>query len=169
MKICQKHKIISKVSSKFCQILYDPPQEGQCFLTLCQSGKILPNLVTLLTRYNHCWTQIALESDGMKGRLYSRTSFIYKYKTFLLTPFVKPCEVLKLAIQNVFYVQSYVDSTFTYNPGLTIFIDCVSIFCQLSAWSFRLELHQWNWKWGTDIKRRRDEANEWKLWIKWLF
>ena len=46
-------------------------------------------------------------------------SFIYKYKTSTLTPFVKPHDILNLAVQNVFYVQSYMESVFTYNPGWT--------------------------------------------------
>ena len=33
--------------------------------------------------------------------------------------FVKPRDVLNLAKQNVFYVQLYVESAFTYNPGTT--------------------------------------------------
>jgi len=55
-----------------------------------------------------------------EGRLYSRTSFIYKDKTSTLTPFVKPRDILNLSIQNVFYIQSYVESAFTYNPGSTL-------------------------------------------------
>ena len=51
--------------------------------------------------------------------MYSITSFIYKYKTSTLNPLVKPCYVLNLAVQNIFYIQSYVESTFTYNPGST--------------------------------------------------
>ena len=46
-------------------------------------------------------------------------SFIYKYETCILNPFVKPSNTLNLAIQNIFYVQLYVESSFTYNPGLT--------------------------------------------------
>ena len=42
-------------------------------------------------------------------------SFIYKYKTSTLTPFVKPRNVFKLAVQNDFYIQSYVESALTYN------------------------------------------------------
>ena len=61
-----------------------------------------------------CRTQIA-RKDG----LYSRTSLIYKYETSTITPFVKPCAVLNLDIQIVFYLQSYVESTFTCNPGST--------------------------------------------------
>ena len=53
--------------------------------------------------------------------MYSRMSFIYKYKTSTLTPFVKPCDILNLAIQDIFYIQSFVESTFTYNPGLTLY------------------------------------------------
>ena len=49
-------------------------------------------------------------------------SFIYKYETSTLTPFAKPSDILNLAIQNIFYAQSYVESSFMYNPGLTIFI-----------------------------------------------
>ena len=37
----------------------------------------------------------------------------------MLTPFVKPCNILNLAVCNIFYVQSYVESAFMYNPGLT--------------------------------------------------
>ena len=51
--------------------------------------------------------------------MYSRTSFIYKYETSTLTPFVKPSNILNIAIQNVFYVQSYVESAFMYNPRST--------------------------------------------------
>ena len=36
-------------------------------------------------------------------------SFIYKYKTFTLTYFVKPRNILNLAILNVFYIQLYVN------------------------------------------------------------
>ena len=43
--------------------------------------------------------------------------FIYKYETSTLTPFVKPHNILNLAAQNIFYVQSYVESNFTYNLG----------------------------------------------------
>ena len=46
-------------------------------------------------------------------------SFIYKYKTSTLTPFVKPHNVLNLAVQKIFYVQLYMESAFMYNPGLT--------------------------------------------------
>ena len=44
---------------------------------------------------------------------------MYKYETSTLTPFVKPRSILNLAIQNVFYIQSYVESAFMYNPGST--------------------------------------------------
>ena len=46
-------------------------------------------------------------------------SFINKYETSTLTPFVKPHNVLNLAIQNVFYVPLYVESAFTYKLGST--------------------------------------------------
>ena len=46
-------------------------------------------------------------------------SFIYNNKKSTLTPFVKLCDILNLAVQNIFYVQSYVESAFTYNPGST--------------------------------------------------
>ena len=55
-----------------------------------------------------------------EGGLYSRMSFIYKEKPSTLTPFVKPRDILNLSIQNVFYIQSYVESAFTYNTGSTI-------------------------------------------------
>ena len=65
------------------------------------------------------WTQIACKVGLHITGLYSRMSFIYRYNTSTLTPFVKPCIILNLALQNVFYVQLYMESTFTYNPGLT--------------------------------------------------
>ena len=37
----------AKVSSKFCQIVNEPFQKSQNFITSRQSGEILPNLVTL--------------------------------------------------------------------------------------------------------------------------
>ena len=36
--------------------------------------------------------------DCMYGILYTRKSFIYKYETSTLTPFVKPCNKLNLAL-----------------------------------------------------------------------
>ena len=51
--------------------------------------------------------------------MYSRTSFIYKYKTSTLTPFVKPRNILNLAVQNVLYKQPNRESAFTYNLGST--------------------------------------------------
>ena len=44
---CQLHNKFAKISSKFCLILND---HFQNVLTLCQRGKISPNLVTLLLR-----------------------------------------------------------------------------------------------------------------------
>ena len=46
-------------------------------------------------------------------------SFIYKYKTSTLTPLVKPLDILNLAVPKIFYIQSYMESTFMYNPGST--------------------------------------------------
>ena len=57
--------------------------------------------------YSFCWTWIA-----HKGRLYSRMSFIYKYKTSTFTPFVKPCNMLNLAVWNIFMYNH------TWNPPL---------------------------------------------------
>ena len=56
------------------------------------------------------WTWIACKADCTQ-----KMSFIYKYKTPTLTPFVKPRDVLNLTVQNIFYVQSYAESTFMYN------------------------------------------------------
>ena len=47
-------------------------------------------------------------------------SFIYKYETSTLTCFGKAGNVLNLALQNIFYEQLCVESTFTYNLGSTI-------------------------------------------------
>ena len=49
-------------------------------------------------------------------------SFVYNKETYTLTPFVKPSDVLNLAGRNVFYIQSYVESTFMYNLGSTNFL-----------------------------------------------
>ena len=46
-------------------------------------------------------------------------SFIYRYETSTLTPFVKPHDILNLAVQNVFYIQLYVESAFMFNLGYT--------------------------------------------------
>ena len=41
-------------------------------------------------------------------------------KTSTLTPFVKPCNTLNIAVHNcVFYIQLCVESAFTYIPGST--------------------------------------------------
>ena len=44
---------------------------------------------------------------------------LYKCKTPKLTTFVKPFDILNLAVQNIFYRQLYVESAFMYNLGLT--------------------------------------------------
>ena len=69
----------------------------------------------LATDHIFCQSQIAARKVG----LYSRTSFIYKFKTSTLTPIVKPRNVLNLAIQKVFYIQLCMESAFTYNQGST--------------------------------------------------
>ena len=47
-------------------------------------------------------------------------SFIYKYKISTLTAFVKPHNILNLAVQNLFNVQLCVEYAFTYNLWSTI-------------------------------------------------
>ena len=47
-------------------------------------------------------------------------SFLYKYKTSTLTPFVKPHDILNLAVQNLFYTQLHEESAHKYDLGLTI-------------------------------------------------
>ena len=51
MKIAQLHIEFAQNISKFCQIPNEPFQNGQSFVTVCQSGEILPNLVTLPPPY----------------------------------------------------------------------------------------------------------------------
>ena len=46
-KLAQWHMNFVKSISKFCQILKESFQNGQMFLTVCQSGEISLNLVTL--------------------------------------------------------------------------------------------------------------------------
>ena len=56
--------------------------------------------------------------DTRKVGLYSRASFIYKFKTSTLTPFVKPRNLLNLAVRNIFlhfYIQSWVTLKNTLN------------------------------------------------------
>ena len=67
-----------------------------------------------------CQTPIA-----RKTNLCSRKSFIYKYKTSTLTPFVKPWDILNLATKNVFYIQMYVESAFTNNRGSAILLTLI--------------------------------------------
>ena len=52
-KICPIAFKFTQITSKFCQILNEPFQNGQSFLTVCQSGEISPNLVTLQWRKGH--------------------------------------------------------------------------------------------------------------------
>ena len=76
------------------------------------------NFAMQMLSQNFCRTQIA-----HKVRLHVRQivlkNVIYKYKTSTLTPFVKPRDILNLTVQNVFYIQAYEESIFTYNPGST--------------------------------------------------
>ena len=82
-------------------------------------------------------SRIARKLNCTKVGLYSRKSFIYKYKTFTLTPFVKPQDILNLTIQNIFYIQLYVESAFMNNPGSTIFYKKMGqprpLFCLFSS------------------------------------
>ena len=67
------------------------------------------------------WVYFALAvGPGLHVRRIKLKNVIYKYKTSTLTPFVKPCDVVNLAKQNVFYVQSCVESAFMYIMGSTI-------------------------------------------------
>ena len=48
IKICPKALKVAKVGSTFCQVLNRPFTNFQSRLKVCQSGEILPNLVTML-------------------------------------------------------------------------------------------------------------------------
>ena len=50
-KIAQRHSIFAKVGSKFWQIINKPSKIYPWLCGFCQRVEILPNLVTLLTRY----------------------------------------------------------------------------------------------------------------------
>ena len=89
---------------------------------------------------------LPIKSDCTYGRLYSRMSCLYKYKTSTLTPFVKPRNTLNLAVQNVFYVKMYAESAFTYNPELTQY------FSGCSSMKFNKEGYQGFWQ---DLKLKR--------------
>ena len=69
-------------------------------------------------------------------------SFIHKYESFTLTPFVKPHNILNLAEQNIFYVQLYMESAFTYNPGSTV-SSTFQITTYFLVWSNPIHL---NWR-----------------------
>ena len=56
--------------------------------------------------------------DCTLGRLCSRMSFIYKFKTLTLAPFVKPHAVFNLAI----WVQILCTIRLTYNPEVVLLI-----------------------------------------------
>ena len=71
---------------------------------------------------------LGLDPNYTSGGLYSRTAFIYNYNTSTLTPIVKPCNILNLAVQNILFKQSYMESTFMFNPGLTKFLVLHSTF-----------------------------------------
>ena len=51
----------AEIISKFCQILNEAFQNGQSFLTACQSGEISPNLVTLVVN-----KQTSVETNSVK-------------------------------------------------------------------------------------------------------
>ena len=70
---------------------------------------------------NYCGTRIDHKGRLTVRQIHLKKPFIYKYKTSTLTPFVKPHEILNLALQNIFYAQLYMESYFTYNTGSTIF------------------------------------------------
>ena len=92
MKICPiEYKIFSQITSKFCQIINEPFQYGQSFLTVCQSGEISPNLVTLfyLTRRRQTededattTTTVNLEVE-LSGIYKFRNTFSYEIKIHL--------------------------------------------------------------------------------------
>ena len=64
-----------------------------------------------------CWTWNAHKADCTPER-HLFMSTIHQ----TLTPFIKPCNILNLAVQNIFYVQSCVDFAFSYNLGSTILV-----------------------------------------------
>ena len=81
-------------------------------------------------------------------------SFIYKYKTSTLTSFVKPRNVLNLVIQIVVYIQSYVESAFTYNLGLTIKYVYVSVDIEetvATRWRSWSRRGRWGCKWRSRL------------------
>ena len=51
--MCQKPLKIYQSKFKICQIPKEYFQKGKSFVTSCQSGEILQNLVTLVTTYLH--------------------------------------------------------------------------------------------------------------------
>ena len=144
-----RYKLIVYLLLKLVHLLTLTPAEEQynlqCCLTKCldyplniwpqntwtsldeeDSAHICP----IVTLKRH-WTWIA-----HKVGLYSRTSFLYKYETSTLTPFVKPHNILNLAGQNILYLQSYVQSAFMHSLGST-----KKGYCPLCTVSIVLALH----------------------------
>ena len=82
--------------------------------TLNKKWFFLPSL--LPKTKNICQTQIV-----HKVRLHVRQivlkQIIYFQVQNIHTPFVKPDDIPNLAVPNIFYIQSYMKSTFTYNLG----------------------------------------------------
>ena len=114
----------------------------------------------LLLFLNFVRPGLHIQFNCTKGRLYSRMPFIYKYETATLNPFVKPSNILKLAIQNIFYVQLYMESAFTYNLGLTLNLynsSSNSTFCSLyfpfREFSFSISF-LWSWLTSKGTKER---------------
>ena len=71
------------------------------------------------------------DPDCMESQIACKADWTQEHHLLMSTKnphlpiFVKPHKILNLAIQNVFYKQSYVESTFMYNLELTILYICV--------------------------------------------
>ena len=72
-----------------------------------------------------CFKKLLTEDEekGKKGPLLLvgrvKNVIYLKAQTSTLTPFVKPRDIFNLAVQNIFYIQSYVYFAFMYNLGST--------------------------------------------------
>ena len=71
--------------------------------------------------YFGCQTHIACTVGFHLRRIVLKNIIFYKNETSILTPFVKPRDVLNLAIQTIFYVQLDVESAIYIQSGVDRF------------------------------------------------
>ena len=91
---------------------------------LSKQVKILSILLTFLWPFGVNNVKLGNVSNVGPGvhvrRIVLRNVIYFLVQNINTSPFVKPCDILNLVIQNVFYVQSYMLSALNYNPVSTV-------------------------------------------------